>query len=181
MKPILWKHTDVVIYKEKTIIMAVKQQLVITLPACLADVPIRIVKNFLGKDMEIQLIPEDEKVEISRDETPKYAFIRDREDFRKVALGDILWIEADGSYSIFHLADGSKQTVSFNLAVIQRQLPGKDFVRIHHSHIVNFTHVRRLMGNCLCIGRHVLPIGREYKREILNCSVILGVHKPKTQ
>ncbi|MBL7766362.1 MAG: response regulator transcription factor [Chitinophagaceae bacterium] len=58
-----------------------------------------------------------------------------------VDLADILYIEADGRYSRFHLNNKTKQVVSRNLGDYETQLAGKGFIRIHHQYIVNMNFI----------------------------------------
>lgn len=70
-------------------------------------------------------------------------------------------------------------TFSFNLAVIQKDLPESDFIRIHRSYIINLKHVENLTGNCLKIeGRH-LVVGREYRDVFFERFIFLGVRQNK--
>ncbi len=67
--------------------------------------------------------------------------------------------------------------VSFHLAVIEKNLPSNDFVRIHRSYIVNLKHVTSLVGNSLNIHGKLLTIGREYRDSFHNRFVFLGIRK----
>ncbi len=58
-----------------------------------------------------------------------------------VNLSDIVHIEADSNYSIFHLASGEKITVSKILKEYEEILPDHQFIRIHKSSIVNLDYL----------------------------------------
>jgi two-component system LytT family response regulator len=58
-----------------------------------------------------------------------------------VALENIIHIEADSNYSIFHLSDREQITVSKVLKEYEELLPEQQFVRIHKSSIVNLNYV----------------------------------------
>lgn len=100
-------------------------------------------------------------------------------DYLKVSLDEIQWIEAAGSYSIAHLTCGRDLTISFNLSVIHRELPDRDFVRMHRSYIINIKHMESLMGNCVKIGDKRLSIGREYRETFFSRFIFLGVRRHK--
>ena len=70
-------------------------------------------------------------------------------------------------------------TLSFHLAVIEKQLPETDFIRIHRSYLVNLKHVTALVGNSLKIGEQFLVIGREYREQLFDRFVFLGVRRSK--
>jgi two-component system LytT family response regulator len=62
-----------------------------------------------------------------------------------IALEDIEYIEADGSYSIYHLIDGSLYTMSRNLKYFEENTTGvEQFVRVHKSYLVNKHHVKSI-------------------------------------
>jgi two-component system, LytTR family, response regulator len=57
---------------------------------------------------------------------------------------DVVWIEADGRNSIFHLNNGRQLPSSQNLGEIERELSAFSyFFRINRSEIVNLIHVER--------------------------------------
>ena len=56
---------------------------------------------------------------------------------------NIIRCEASGSYTIIYLADKQKFVVSKSLKEYEDMLPGEDFCRIHHSHIVNLAYVKK--------------------------------------
>jgi two-component system LytT family response regulator len=61
-----------------------------------------------------------------------------------VNIDAIVYIQADGRYTHFHLLDGSKKTASKNLGEYEKILPIEDFVRVHHSYIVNMSYVKSI-------------------------------------
>lgn len=67
--------------------------------------------------------------------------------------------------------------LSFHLAIIEKELPVSDFMRIHRSYIVNLKHVVSLIGNSLNINGKLLTIGREYREHLLERFIFLGVRR----
>ncbi len=59
-----------------------------------------------------------------------------------IDLDNIVHIEADSNYSVFHLHDGEKITVSKVLKEYEEILPVKQFVRVHKSSIVNLNYLQ---------------------------------------
>lgn len=62
--------------------------------------------------------------------------------YRLVDVDDIIHIEADSNYSIFHLKNKEKITVSKVLKDYEEILPEERFFRIHKSSIVNLKYVK---------------------------------------
>ena len=60
---------------------------------------------------------------------------------------DIIRLEASGSYTIFHLVNNVKETISKNLKECEFLLQPPYFFRCHPSHIVNLYKVVRLVSN----------------------------------
>ena len=58
-------------------------------------------------------------------------------------LRDVLWIQAEGNYARFHVADGS-YLARHTLSGLEERLDPQRFVRVHRSAIVNLRHIVRL-------------------------------------
>lgn len=158
--------------------MKEKQSLVIILPEELADLPIQIVRSSgQGQQMLFSILPEGEDMGYTDRLEKKYVFVWHQNDYIKVSLDEILWIEADRSYSKIYLSRGRSLVISFNLAIVERKLPETDFMRIHRSYIVNLKHVVSLIGNSLRINDNLLTIGREYRGRLLDRFIFLGVRR----
>jgi len=56
-------------------------------------------------------------------------------------MKDILYLEADGKYTVFHLLDREIRVVSKNIGEYEKILPSQFFFRIHHKYIVNIQKV----------------------------------------
>lgn len=105
---------------------------------------------------------------------PDSIFIRTQDYFRKVEFYNILYVEANGSYCIFHLQTGSKLTVSYTLTEATQHLSEFFFIRVHRSFIINIKHVSGFIGNTFYIGEQMIPIGRLYKKKALSHFNVLG-------
>ena len=65
--------------------------------------------------------------------------------YEVVLVKDIIRCEANDNYTNVYLADGKKFLVSGTLKHYEELLPEKDFVRVHHSHLINRTHMLRFL------------------------------------
>jgi len=157
--------------------MEKKQYLVITLPESIAELPIRIERSPGCQGIVLNLTQEEVAQNIP--DMRKYAFIWHQTDYMKVACDDILWIEANGSYSKVCLHGGRSMLLSSNLSNIAYDLPIEDFVRIHRSYIVNLKNVVSLVGNSVRIADRLIPIGREYRNVFFQNFIFLGTRRNK--
>lgn len=81
-----------------------------------------------------------------------------------VNINDILYLEADGKYTKFHLEDGITKIVSKNIGSYELLLPKNIFFRIHHKYILNINKtnsVFRTDGHyCVLKNGKNLPIAK---------------------
>lgn len=156
-----------------------KKCLLITLPEELADFPIRIVRGTMDERVLLSMETTDGHIGYSEHTHKKYVFVKRQDGYLKISVDEIMWVEADRSYSTMHLTKNRRVTVSFNLAVVEKELPQDDFMRIHRSCIVNLRHVEQLIGNSLKIGDAVLTIGREFRECVLGRFIFIGTRRNK--
>jgi len=82
-------------------------------------------------------------------------------------ITDIIYCEADSNYTILHLVDDKKITVSKTLKEFEIILPKSDFCRIHHATLVNLNHITKYVkgngGYVLVTGRRHLDVSRRKK------------------
>ncbi|WP_285056581.1 LytR/AlgR family response regulator transcription factor [Pedobacter ginsengisoli] len=96
----------------------------------------------------------------------KHLYIRVERRTVKLKTADILWIESVKDYIRITLVDKvlvTKQKIS----VIEKLLPSGDFLRIHRSFIVPLSRIEAYHPNHLRIGEKELPVGRNYKQDLL--------------
>lgn len=60
-----------------------------------------------------------------------------------VKLQEIIRCESDQSYCHFYLTDGGKLTISKPLKEYNELLKDYDYIRVHKSHLINMTHIKR--------------------------------------
>jgi two-component system LytT family response regulator len=88
-----------------------------------------------------------------------------------VSLNDIVYCESDGAYTIFHLTDKRKILVSKNLHEFEKQFFNCRFSRIHHSYLINVSHVKTYIkgegGSAIMSNGKELEISRRKKGELM--------------
>lgn len=73
--------------------------------------------------------------------------LNDHESLHLIVISNILYCQAEGSYTTFTLADGKKIVTSSNLKEYEQMLSPYEFVRSHHSYLVNMHQVLELKKN----------------------------------
>ena len=59
-----------------------------------------------------------------------------QEGFAFIEVADLLFLSAEGSYTVLHTEDGKKHVVSRSLKEYEELLLSHGFFRIHHSHMI---------------------------------------------
>jgi len=152
-----------------------EKQIVIHIPESLSHLPVQILRN--SNHSQIIFALQSESEAYVGDIKKKYVFVWRQQDYLKVRLDDILWIEADKSYSCIHLAGGKTMTISSNLSSVEKRLPADDFLRIHRSCLINLLHVASLTGNSLRVDGEYLAIGRGYRESVFDRFIFLGIKR----
>lgn len=101
-----------------------------------------------------------ERVEEIQEE---YIFIKSERRYFKINFGDILFIEGLKDYSILQLED-QRVVTKMNLKNIHEQLPGKQFLRVNKSYIVNISRIDSFDTNDIFIKSYEIAIGGNYKK-----------------
>lgn len=77
---------------------------------------------------------------------------------------DILYLEANDSYTTIHLIDGKRSVSSKHIRVFETNLDPKSFFRVHKSYIINLGHLKgfnRAEGNMAVLDTGALiPVSR---------------------
>ncbi len=71
--------------------------------------------------------------------------IHSQDDMRLIPVVDILYCEADASYTIFYLKNNQKCIASKPLGAYEKLLPPLLFSRVHYKYLANLAYVRRYL------------------------------------
>ena len=83
---------------------------------------------------------------------------------------DIIYCEADGSYTHVHLINKEKRTYSGLLKNTHKRLENYHFFRIHHKYLVNLKHITEYLkqdNSVKMTNDIILPVSRQRKDELL--------------
>lgn len=98
---------------------------------------------------------------------PKHLYIKEDSVLVNVPLADIMWIEALGDYVTINRID-KKHTVLTTMKSMETKLPDSEFIRVHRSFIVRVDKISNLDGNLLVVGKKLVPIGKSYRKTLMN-------------
>lgn len=73
-----------------------------------------------------------------------YVAVSSLDKIELILMSDIIFCQADGKYTNFHLINGKKIMSSRNLGEYSTILDSNYFFRIHHSFILNLRHITKI-------------------------------------
>lgn len=94
-------------------------------------------------------------------------FVKNNVQFVKIALADILYLEADNNYVNLYTPE-RKFALRVSLATLLEKIQFKKLVRVHRSYAVNIDRMSSFSDGEVWIGKQALPLGRNYREEFLN-------------
>ncbi|MBB5648020.1 LytR/AlgR family response regulator transcription factor [Pedobacter cryoconitis] len=98
---------------------------------------------------------------------PVYIFIKDGYEQIKVAIDDIVFIEAAGNYTQINLLNNPSLSTRMPISEMQALLPAQKFIRTHRAFIVAKNAVTKFDRNQIWIGEKIIPIGPTYAQCLL--------------
>ncbi|HTJ53237.1 MAG TPA: response regulator [Cyclobacteriaceae bacterium] len=114
-----------------------------------------------------------QNVSMARSVLSKDVFLRtDSQAYIKLAIHDILYLEADRAYCSV-VTDVKTYKLSSSMNHIHEQLPKGDFIKVHRSYSVNINRITSLEGNMIKIGEHEVQMSREYREELMSLLKII--------
>ena len=97
---------------------------------------------------------------------PDHIFIRSNSRFFRVNFSEILFIEGMKDYLKIHTPEFRLITHQ-TMGEMEKQLPSKQFIRIHKSYIVSIANIKAIQSNAIELTGKVLPIGNLYKDAVM--------------
>ncbi|MFV0417732.1 MAG: LytR/AlgR family response regulator transcription factor [Dysgonomonas sp.] len=95
-------------------------------------------------------------------------FVKSGHRIEKIDFDTILYIENQKDYVKFHL-ENIKEPVSslMSMQSLEEKLPGKYFMRVHRSFIVNLYKIKTIERNCIVFGKEYIPVSESYKARFM--------------
>jgi DNA-binding LytR/AlgR family response regulator len=95
----------------------------------------------------------------------EYIFVRCNSILTKIKLNEIIYIQASGDH-VNICTDKKSCSVHSILTSIEEKLPPNKFYRVDSSYLISMDYLDKVEGNSVS-GRHPLPLGENYKKELL--------------
>jgi two-component system LytT family response regulator len=104
----------------------------------------------------------------NKNEIDKQIVLKDIDKTYFIKMNDILYCEAEGSYTKFYLTNAEPIFVSRNLRSYEELLSPAGFIRTHHSCLVNPTKIKVYdrktdSGTLILEGGHTIPVSQRKK------------------
>lgn len=97
------------------------------------------------------------------DEQADHFFVRTNYKMEKVEFDQIQYVESMREYVSIQTAD-RRYVVHQTMNNMEKELPQKQFMRVHRSFIVGMEHIKSLTGNVILIGDKKIPVGASYRK-----------------
>ncbi len=93
-------------------------------------------------------------------------FVKNGKMFERIKLTDILYIQADGSYSSIKTTSGN-YTLALNLSHFNEEINNGLFIRVHRSYVINLHNITSFDANSILIGDITVPISKQFQETFL--------------
>jgi two-component system LytT family response regulator len=101
---------------------------------------------------------------LPQEPSPDYIFVKDGTKLVKIRWDDILYVEGLKDYVTIHTLQ--QKVVSLQrLKVLEEQLPGQKFMRVHNSFIISLEAIKAIQKDKVQIADAWIPIGDTYRKE----------------
>jgi two-component system LytT family response regulator len=94
------------------------------------------------------------------------------EKVHMISIDDIIRCESQGAYTIFYLKNKEQILASKNLKEFEEMLEGHSFVRVHHSHLINFAYLKEYIkkdgGYAVMIDKSEVPVSFRKRNTLLD-------------
>lgn len=104
---------------------------------------------------------------ITKNAPSKSIYINVDKTMHKISFNAVLYVESDRNY-VTIVTENKKLSYIETLKKLAIKLDDERFLQAHKSFIVNTNKIDKIAGNELFIGEKRIPIGRTFKKEILD-------------
>jgi two-component system, LytTR family, response regulator len=98
--------------------------------------------------------------------------IHSLEKVHMIHIDDIIRCESQGAYTIFHLKQKEQILATKNLKEFEDLLEPHSFIRVHHSHLINFAYLKEYVkkdgGYAVMVDKSEVPVSFRKKKTLLD-------------
>ena len=94
-----------------------------------------------------------------------FVFVKDNGVLKRIAIDDILYLEATGDYVKVHTSQ-KFHVVHATLKSIEEKLPSSKFIRVHRSYIVAINKIDYIQEGTISIGKTTIPVADTHKSNL---------------
>jgi DNA-binding LytR/AlgR family response regulator len=125
--------------------------------------PIALPRFKQSVDKALETI-ESNKEEMKVEEQA-FVFVKDNGVLKRIAIDDILFLEAMGDYVKVHTPQ-KFHVVHATLKSIEEKLPASKFLRVHRSYIVAINKIDYIQEGTITIGKTTIPVADTHKANL---------------
>ncbi|MBK7958347.1 MAG: response regulator transcription factor [Bacteroidetes bacterium] len=122
--------------------------------------------------MQLELLKEMVHDSSKATRAEKKIVLKDNESVHFIKMSEIIFCKSEGSYTEFTIAPHQRITVSNNLKEYEEKLAPYNFLRVHHSYIVNIDMIVRYNkgsgGSLILEGGHEIPVSQRKRDMVLD-------------
>ncbi|HEY9046838.1 MAG TPA: LytTR family transcriptional regulator DNA-binding domain-containing protein [Ohtaekwangia sp.] len=97
-----------------------------------------------------------------------HVFLRSKNQYIKLHLEDIIYLEADRSYC-YIVTEQEVHTMTTSMNHVYEQLNNRDFMKIHRSFVININKITALDGNIVRLGgEKQVQMSKDYRDELMS-------------
>jgi len=111
--------------------------------------------------------PDKEIITTPKTDIDNFITVKDGTKIHKIDYSDLLYIEGQREYVTFHTTQ-KKITALYVMKNLEDILPKDRFMRVHKSYIVAVKFIEMIEGNMLKVAGAKIPIGGNYKNDLLD-------------
>jgi DNA-binding LytR/AlgR family response regulator len=94
-----------------------------------------------------------------------FVFVKDNGVLKRIAIDDIIFLEAMGDYVKVHTPQ-KFHVVHATLKSIEEKLPSSKFIRVHRSYIVAINKIDYIQEGAISIGKTTIPVADTHKSNL---------------
>lgn len=124
-------------------------------------------ERFLKAVAKVLHQPASQQLPVKQEALPdNYVYFKVDKKMIKTRMADVLYIESIKDYVKVKTSDKEIVTQQ-KISYLEESLPREQFLRIHRSFIVNLEKIDAYSATDVEIGKHSIPIGRNYKNDVM--------------